>query len=212
MSIVNNPGIFTSVQRKRSIVAAEDPQSPADMIQSMRRLTAVIVDLRDVLIQLPGKIGESLRDPAQFAATKTSVADDVRRIAQPFYVDAKNCGATREYERLVRETVIVIMNLPHYYDPLFEGQSWPEIVESIIALVINAQAGAAPGATKRALEGEVDRRLTNTVIAYVAWWNDGQQRLREATNRLLDTIQQASLSLSERLAKQQSYRQELGAW
>lgn len=202
--------ILASVQRKRSIVAVENAHSPTEMIQSMRRLNAVIVDLRDVLIQLPGKIGESLKDPTQIAATKSSIADDVRRIAQPFYVDAKNCGASKEYERLVRETIVVIMNLPHYYDPLFEGQSWTEIVESIIALVINAQADPAEGATKRALEGEIDRRLTNTVAAYIAWWKDGQRRLREATNRLLDAIQQASFSLSERLEKRHSHRQELG--
>lgn len=194
--------VLASVPARRAAVVP-DYEDPLDVINSQRRLWAVIVDLRDVLIQLPGKIGTSIKYPEQFAATKTSVADDVRRIAKPFYVDAKNCGTTREYERLVNETVHVILNLPHYYEPLLEGKSWSGVIETVMRIVITTHSDDTPGATRRALEDEADRRLTNTVLAYAAWWEDGQRRLSDATTRLLDAIQQASLSLSERLARQQ---------
>lgn len=190
-----------SIPPRKGNFLAEEAGDPVDVINSMRRLWAVIVDLRDVLIELPTKIGTSVRFPEQFAATKTSVAADVRRIAEPFYVDAKNCGTLQEYERLVNETISVILNLPHYYDPLLEGQSWSDLLDVAIAIVLKAQADPTPGATKRAVEAEVDRRFTNTVLAFVTWWEDGQRRLRGATARLLDAIQRASLSMNERFAK-----------
>lgn len=175
-------------------------RSPSEVFASMRRLNAVIVDLRDVLISLPGKLGSLVMDPERFQQMRASIACDVRRIAEPFFSDAKNCGTTKEFQGLVDMTVEVITALPHFTEPLFEGQSKLEILERVLSLAFAEYSNN--GAPLEAVENEVQRRIDKLVATYASWWKDGQFKLQRATSQLLDALRDASLSLNEALLNQ----------
>ena len=199
-AFASSPARGGNPTRRKGATGLVGSSEPALVHASIGRLHSLIVRLRDVLIELPGKLNSSIKDAGRFRLMKQALAANVRLITAPFRVDAENCGASSQFEELVAATTTLVLNLPHPTEEFLEGKTLSEAIFDIATLSF-AAAGteSSVSAGAKTAEGEVWRRVDKTVLTYVNWWSEGHARLRMATTAFLDRLQLASMDLNQTL-------------
>ncbi|MDC3985803.1 nucleotide-binding protein [Polyangium jinanense] len=162
---------------------------------AIRRIHAVIVDLRDVIIELPGDMLQSLTSPKEFDRVKRVAAERVDKISAPMYDDATTAGVTTEFGDLVTATRAALLEIPYPFELFVEEQEIKQAaVKHIAGAIQSFNSGGQPFEyAGQAIESEVARRVQSISDRYRGWWTRSEKVLQRATSRLQTALVNAAL-------------------
>jgi hypothetical protein len=154
------------------------------------RILAVIVQFRDLLIELPAQVIESIADPKKFDEVKREAASKVDRLAAAFSDDAREAAAKSEFDGLVSATKDAVLRLPHPLDFVPDEEYIKSLAaEHLQAAIREYTEDRSPvGYLQRAIESEIENRLRALADAYRHWWNRSERTLRRSTEALQEAL------------------------
>lgn len=171
----------------------------SERLQAVGRIMRAVIQLRDICVELPGRVLDSLSDKSKFDEVKVEASRQVAVLHDGWIEDARLMGVTEPLAALVAATRATIEAFP-YPAVVVSDQDAASVAKRMLGKGIGAyQTGDGfSGATEAAageLFGEVETKLVELGEQYRRWWNEQAAKLRPLTYRVLDSLSQSAVAL-----------------
>jgi hypothetical protein len=179
--------------------AATRSDSARVKLRAIRRIHGVIVDLRDLLVALPGNALESFGNESRFDSVKSVTAEKVTRLAASLEQDVAVANVAAEYAAMVGATRVAVQSLPYPKEFLVTNEELKDAAVERAARIL-AQLGTQSNPIKLISDevaNELQERAESIAHRYARWWTGSQDALRKATTGLHDALFRAALDTGE---------------
>ncbi|HEX4452179.1 MAG TPA: nucleotide-binding protein [Kofleriaceae bacterium] len=166
-------------------------------VTAMGRLQDVIVQLRDLLVELPTEALAALGDRKKFESVKAAGAAKIDRLYESWAPDAEIVGVKNHFDLLARATKRAVDEFPYPESVVMSKGDLQKRISSILSVGSSAfHAGESLfGAVRAEAESELEARLRAVQEQYAAWWRTHSAELRRNTMQLQDALTAAAISL-----------------
>lgn len=167
----------------------------SERAQTIRRLYAVVIEVRELLIKVPTKALESLGRRKDFDAVRTHAATRISTLKDTLLPQAESVGVGREFSALMIATRGAVKRLPYPdHIPMSKsalGEALLETFQAAQGAFVAAGQDDPWKAATSAIEVEFSARLTGTADQYRRWWSRAHEDVQEKTQIFQDALFQA---------------------
>lgn len=171
----------------------------SERLIAVRRLLKAVVQLRDLCIELPGKVLGSLDDLAQFEQAKRDISQQVAKLHEEWRKDAELLGVARQLRVLVSATQKAIEAFPHPTVVVSRDEAtsvgWRALGNSLQAFGGGGGVADATDAGLNYVGAEIARKLQELGARYQAWWAEQAVELRRQAYELHEALAHSAVSL-----------------
>lgn len=182
-------------------LAAERRAMEHRQYKALNRLFQVVVELRDLLILLPGQVLDALQDREEFESAKGKAAESVDRLAALFSEDAEVCNLTPAFQELVGATRTSILSFPYPEEVLVSTSEVQQTLlkQGFLAIEQLIQHQNPLAQLSNTVESELERRCSSLGQRYMDWWSATKRRLQRLTQTLQDAVSKSMFVLGGHL-------------